>query len=224
MMHLGTALAVMTYFRKDLIQYTRVLGPSLVDLKKGTESQWFVRNFILATFVSIFCIVLLLPISKLARDPLIIVFNLSFFGLLLWFADEKNRKAKINSDSHFESNMNWKAAILIGAAQSIAIFPGVSRSGITLTAALILGLGRKEAGKFSFLMSLPIILAGIFKEIPDLVNASSEKLQILLIGVGTSFIVGWLTIHFFMKLIARIHLWIFTVYRIIIAALILWLV
>jgi len=220
MMHLGTALAVMTYFRKDLFNYVRVLGPSLVDLKKGTESQWFVRNFIIATFVSILCIVLLLPISKLARDPSIIVFNLSFFGILLWLADEKNRRLNVRSDSHFEQGLNLKAAILIGAAQAIAIFPGVSRSGITLTAALFLGLGRKEAGKFSFLMSLPIILAGIFKEIPDLINASGEKIQVLVIGVVTSFVIGWLTIHFFMKLISKIHLWVFTIYRIIIATLI----
>lgn len=223
MMHLGTALAVIIYFRKDIFSYARTLTPSLIDLKKGGEARWFTRNFIFSTFVSIFFIVLLLIPSKLARDPWIIVFNLSFFGLLLWLADRKNRKSGPHLESPMEAGMQWKMAGLIGMAQAFAIFPGVSRSGITLSMALFLGMKRKDAGQFSFLLSLPIILAGIFKEIPDIVKeGNSDSLGILMLGILTSFIVGWITIHYFMKLISRIELKYFTFYRWVIAILMVW--
>lgn len=221
MMHLGTALGVITYFRREIYTYAKTFTPSLVKLSSGTPAQWFVRNFLWATFVSVFFIVILIPVSKLARDPYIIVFNLVVFGALLWYADVKSRK-KDPHDSPMESKMQWKMAGLIGAAQAIAIFPGVSRSGITLTMALLLGMKRKEAGAFSFLMSLPIILAGIFKEVPDLMSAHADRLIVLFWGIATSFVVGWLTVHFFMKLIGSIQLKYFTFYRWLLAIIMIW--
>ena len=217
MMHLGTALAVITYFRKEILLYVQCLRPSVLNFSQGDPAQWFVRNFVLSTFVSVALIVVLLPVSKEARNPNLIVFNLCFFGLLLWLADRANGKRTNWLESPMETGMQLKLAGLIGAAQAIAIFPGVSRSGITLSVALLLGMKRKEAGSFSFLMSLPIILAGIMKEIPDLMQASNEKLSVLLLGVLSSFIVGLMTIHFFMKLISTIKLGYFTLYRCVIA-------
>lgn len=225
MMHLGTALAVATYFRHDIIRYVKVFTPALVDLKKGGEDRLFVRNFIFATFVSVVFIVALIPISKLARNPWFIVINLSIFGALLWIADILNRKRSSHLEAPMESGMQWKLAGLIGLAQALAIFPGVSRSGITLTMALFLGMKRKEAGSFSFLMSLPIIFAGILKEVPDIMKEqNSSQLIVLVAGVVTSFIVGWATIHFFMKLIGRIQLGYFAIYRWAIALLVFLLI
>lgn len=222
MMHLGTALAVIIYFRKEILSYVRTLNPSLVNFQVGGESRWFTRNFIFSTFVSIFFIVCLLLPSKFARNPWLIVFNLAFFGLLLCLADRTNSKNP-HLDAPMEKGMQWKMAGLIGFAQALAIFPGVSRSGITLTVALFLGMKRKEAGQFSFLLSLPIILAGILKEIPDLIReGNTDNFTVLLAGVVTSFIVGWITIHFFMKLIGKIELKYFTFYRWILAALMAW--
>lgn len=223
MMHLGTALAVIIYFRKDILTYARTLTPSLMDLKTGGEARWFTRNFIFSTFVSIFFIVILLYPSKMARTSWVIVFNLAFFGVLLWLADRHNRKIETDKPSPMETGMQWKIAGLIGLAQALAIFPGVSRSGITLTTALFLGMKRKDAGQFSFLLSLPIIVAGIFKEIPDLIKeGNSDNFVVLFVGVLTSFLVGWLTIHFFMKLIGKIELKYFTIYRWVIAGLMVW--
>lgn len=223
MMHFGTGLAVFIYFRKDILGYAKVFTPALVDLKQGGEDRWFVRNFIVATFISVLMILLLIPVAKMARDPMLIVINLSFFGLVLWVADIVNRKRPSHLDSPMTHGMQWKIAMLIGLAQAIAIFPGVSRSGITLSVALLLGMRRREAGAFSFLLSLPIIFAGILKEIPDLMKeGNADHLIILLTGIATSFVVGWLTIHFFMKLIGKIHLVYFSIYRWIIAALMLW--
>ena len=222
MMHFGTALAVMTYFRNDIFRYAKTFTPSLADFKVQGEDRWFVRNFIFSTLVSVFFIVILIPFAKMARDPLVIIFNLSLFGALLWFADWKNSKANTLLNSPMTSSFQWRIAGLIGLSQALAIFPGVSRSGITLTAALLLGMKRKEAGNYSFLLSLPIIVAGILKEVPDLLKTQNDSsLLILLTGVGTSFVVGYFTIHFFMKLIARINLAYFAVYRWFIAALML---
>jgi undecaprenyl-diphosphatase len=221
MMHLGTAMAVFIYFRVDILRYVRTFTPSLVDLRVGGEDRWFVRNFILATFISVFFILMFMPLAKLARDPMMIIINLSFFGGLLWLSDVVNRKKSSHLEAPMLNGMQWKLAGLIGFAQALAIFPGVSRSGITLTCALVLGMKRKEAGAFSFLLSLPIIFAGILKEIPDLMKEQDQSgLLILITGVASSFIVGWLTIHFFMKLIGRLHLSYFAVYRWLIALMI----
>jgi undecaprenyl-diphosphatase len=217
MMHFGTALAVITYFRKDIIRYVSTFGPSLANFKVGGEDRWFVRNFLFSTFVSVFFIVIFMPISKVARDPIYIIINLSVFGGLLWFADWYNQKRE-KLDSPMTAGLQLKIAGLIGFAQAFAIFPGVSRSGITLTMALILGMRRKDAGAYSFLLSLPIIIAGILKEVPDLLKTQdNSSFLVLLTGILTSFIVGWATVHFFMKLIGKIHLGWFAGYRWIIA-------
>jgi len=224
MMHFGTALAVIVYFKNDIYRYAKTFTPQLANFKVGGSDRWFLRNFIFSTMVSVFFILMLLPASKLARDPWIIVFNLTFFGGMLWFADWKNNRTKL-LDEPMTEGFNWKLAGLIGMAQALAIFPGVSRSGITLTMALFLGMKRKEAGAFSFLLSLPIIIAGILKEIPDLMKTQdNSSLLILLTGVCTSFVIGWMTVHFFMKLISRIELKYFAFYRWIIALLMFFVV
>lgn len=220
MMHFGTALAVFTYFRRDIWRYALTFTPALANFKTGGEDRWFVRNFIFSTMVSVFFIVLLIPLSKEARSPWFIITNLSVFGGLMWFADWKNQKRQTHLDSPMTQGFQLKLAGLIGGAQALAIFPGVSRSGITLTLALLLGMKRKEAGAYSFLLSLPIIFAGILKEVPHLMKTQdSSSGLILLVGVATSFIVGFFTIHFFMKLIGKIQLSYFAVYRWVLAIL-----
>lgn len=219
MMHLGTAFAVITYFRHDLIRYVKTFTPQLANFKVGGEDRWFVRNFITSTFVSVFFIVIFIPLAKMARDPWFIVGNLTVFGGLLWFSDYKNRHISQHLESPMTQRLQWRLASLIGFAQALAIFPGVSRSGITLTCALLLGMKRRDAGNYSFLLSLPIIIAGILKEVPDLMKTQNDSsFLVMLTGVATSFIVGWATIHFFMKLISKIHLSYFAIYRWIIAA------
>jgi undecaprenyl-diphosphatase len=224
MMHLGTGLAVFGYFWRDILRYARAFTPSLANFKVGGEDRWFVRNFIFSTFVSVFFILLLLPVSKMARDPWIIIFNLTIFGGLLWFADWKNHKNEKFDSSPMIDSFQFRMAGLIGLAQAFAIFPGVSRSGITLTIALLLGMKRRDAGAYSFLLSLPIIFAGILKEVPELVKTQNESsVLILLTGIVTSFVVGFITIHFFMSLIGKLHLKYFTFYRWFLALLMIYL-
>ena len=204
MMHIGTALAVICYYYKDILLILSDLPKLAVtrDLKLYPKLSFLM----IGTLASVVLIVILKPIAEFARDPLFIAFNMIFFGFLLWRvsirAGEKNFK-----------ELNIIHAILIGLAQSIAIFPGVSRSGITLSTAYALGYNKEEAGSYSFLLSLPIILAGAITKLPDLEMSGEVTATTLMAGVLSSFIVGILTIHFFMKFIRKVNFFHFFVYR-----------
>ena len=117
---------------------------------------------------------------------------------------------------------SFKKSVLIGLAQSLAVFPGVSRSGITLTAGRALNLTRIQAARYSFLLSLPIILAGAVYKAPQIIGESGVyEFSEVLIGIMSSFIFGLVTIHFFLKILKRFGLGVFAIYRIIIALIIL---
>lgn len=217
-MHLGTALAVSVYFKKDII----ILFKELIRIpKQGIKNSPYAFNFCIATISSVVAILLIKDFAlSYGRNAYFIAFNLIFFGILLGASD---LLSKSGVDLIKESKL--RTAIFIGIAQALAVFPGVSRSGVTLTAARFQKMGRKEAGSFSFLLSLPIIMASIFYKLPGILNgeAVSESMLIILVGVFVSFIVGILTIHFFLKLIAKIGLVYFTYYRIALGGFILWM-
>ena len=122
--------------------------------------------------------------------------------------------------------LDFKKSIIIGLSQSLAVFPGVSRSGITLTSSRFLGMGRLEASRFSFLLSLPVILGSVIFKIPEVLKGEATYVapEIMLIGVIASFIFGLITIHFFLKLIAKIGLGAFFIYRALLAAILLYLI
>lgn len=218
MMHLGTACAVIIYFNKDIRRYFKVLIPAITKPKESSADIFFVRNFIISTAATVFLILILKDFAKThGRDPQWVGINLAFFGLLLFIADLRpNTGHKV---SPMSKKMQWGKATLIGLSQSLAIFPGVSRSGITITTARSMGLNRTEASSYSFLLSLPIIFAGILYELPKYFqqNYSSDNIVVLLIGISVSFIVGVLTIHYFLKLIAKTNLFMFFVYRVFLA-------
>lgn len=220
-MHMGTALAVCVYFRAQLLEMILAL-PQLWGKGGITPAGHFLRNFAFATAVSVVFILVLKPLSGWGRSPWVIMGNQAFFGILLWLADRAQRKhgAASGSADFFHSSPRWRVAAAIGATQALAIFPGVSRSGITLTTGFFMGLERVQAGHFSFLLSLPIILAGMLVELPHLGEAlrgGGVPLTVLLLGIGVSFGVGLATIHLFLGLIARISLGWFTLYRLALA-------
>jgi undecaprenyl-diphosphatase len=225
-MHLGTALAVIVYFRERIKRMCVNLIPALKDLKSTEPELIFLRHFILATVMSVIVILILKPFAEHARSPWLIAFNQAFFGSVLWLADYWQRGHERKDVHYFQTSSHWKAVLFVGAAQALAIFPGVSRSGITLTAAYFLGVNRSQAGTFSFLLSLPIILAGVLVEVPHLaqaIGAGELDLGVLTVGMVTSFFVGYATIHYFMKLIARVHLGWFTGYRLALALVLVYL-
>lgn len=211
MMHVGTALAVIIYFWRDVLILLRQTGQLI--FKRETEETCYIQNFLLATIASFGLILVLKKFAfDFGRTPQLIAFNLIFFGVLMYVADRMTWK-KID----LISQKNFKTALIIGLSQSIAVFPGVSRSGITLTASRFLKMDRVAASRFSFLLSLPVIIGSAVFKLPDVLGgqATYVSLDIIFIGVISSFVFGLLTIHFFLKLISKIGLGYFSLYRVI---------
>jgi undecaprenyl-diphosphatase len=222
MMHIGTGLAVLIYFKADVLRIIKGSIFILVNPTKFKEADPFTLNFIFATICSV---IIILAIKDLAfefgRSSNLIAGNLIFFGIIMYFSDR--RSVKKRELSPMLTERKWLHSFIIGASQALAVFPGVSRSGITITSARFLGLSRKEASSFSFLLSLPIIFAAAAKKLIDVNFVVGDNIGMtpLLIGLAVSFVVGIVTIHFFLKLISQTPLAIFSIYRIIIGIIIL---
>lgn len=218
-MHVGTAFAVMVYFSSDL---KKLIGSGLKFIfKKVKDDQfYFLVNFIISTIATVFLVLIFKDIAEVsARKPELIAFNLIFFGVLMWWVDRKF----LSDENISMKNYSLKKAIFIGLAQGIAVFPGVSRSGITLTAARFFNLSRSESARYSFLLSLPIILAGAVYKAPKILAAGqSFEFISLIIGIVSSFVFGLITIHFFLKILKKFGLGGFAIYRILIALFVLW--
>lgn len=221
MMHVGTALSVIVYFRKTLLSLITHLIPSLFagwgsqSLDKVEDKFLFLNRYlIVATLSTLPLIVVMKGIAgTFGRGSVPIGVNLILFGLFMVAADHF---CKQNAENIFSKNKGYLAASWIGLAQSMAIFPGVSRSGVTLTMGRILGLNRQDATEFSFLLSLPIIIGGALEKAPAiLLSHQPFPWMTCLFGVVVSFIVGLAAIHFFIKIVGQFGLWVFALYRVI---------
>lgn len=215
-MHMGTALAVIFSFRNKI----STLLNQTINITKADQSA-FARNFYMASFVTVIFVFGLKGFAEdYGRSPSFIAFNLVFFGALMWLCDSIGKK-----NHNLTEKADLTRSALIGLSQSLAIFPGVSRSGVTLTSARLLGLSREDAASFSFLLSLPIIIGGFFYKLFGLYQIDalqSINWTSVVIGVCVSFIVGIITIKFFMSLLSRVGLWIYFWYRLILAAIIVY--
>lgn len=219
LMHVGTAIAVILYFRKEILRLIRE-GLDIV-LKRDMANTQFAQNFLLATFFSFLLILILKKTAfEFGRNPVFIGFNFIFFSILMYLSDRK-----LGGDLNLTEQKNFKNSIIIGLSQSLAIFPGVSRSGITLTSARFLGMNRIEASRFSFLLSLPVIIGSVIFKIPEIMSGEIVPVSssIIIIGVVSSFVFGIITIHFFLKLISKIGLVHFAIYRVIVGVILLYL-
>ncbi len=154
------------------------------------------------------------------RDPLLIIFPLIAVSFFMIYAERKER-----SEISLE-DMQVTQSIIIGLAQSLALIPGVSRSGITITAALLLGFSRESSARFSFLLSAPIIAGATIFHLRHLFFGEKViDISILLIGTSSSFLIGFLSIAFLMRFLKNHTLNIFASYRLILAAItIFWLI
>ena len=216
-LHVGTALAIIVYFFKDLKPLVFEL-PNLFNRSHQSNSKNLLINLITATAISfIFVVLFKFFSSEENRTPLNISINLIVFGLLMWLSDYLG---KVRTGLGF-THLQIRNSLLIGIFQAIAVFPGVSRSGITLTIARYLGIPRQEAANFSFILSLPIVIGGMAIKIPELIKSNSFDLSLMIVGLIVSFVVGILSIHFFLKVIKRLGLGIFCFYRIILAGVIM---
>ena len=210
--HVGTLSAVILYFRKELIKMTQSWFKSVMG--KGFDNDAKLAWAVLFGTIPVGLSGLLFKdfISENLREPVVIASATLVFGLLLWFADTKGRRARD------EYTINWKDVLIIGCAQALALIPGTSRSGATMTAALMMGLSRQAAARFSFLLSIPVIvLAGGLETKDYLEHASITDMQPLMMGALLSGVSAYFCIHYFLKLLERIGMMPFVIYRIALA-------
>jgi undecaprenyl-diphosphatase len=207
-LHVGTLLALLLYFRADLIDL-------LKNLTTKNAQGKLARLLILATIPAAIAGLLFSGyIDDNLRTPTVVAISLAFVGLIMLFADYK---AKNKSTKQVSASQGMS----IGFAQAIALIPGVSRSGITITAGLFMGLGRVQAARFSFLLAIPIIAGSAFGILlKDSGNLSAGNWQIF-IGVTAAFISGLIAIKFLLGVISRFGLKPFAIYRIILSIIVL---
>jgi undecaprenyl-diphosphatase len=214
--HVGSLLAVMIYFRQDIARLLLAWLAKGFTREQNEDSRlaWFV---IIGTIpAGLFGFLMKDWIALNARSALIIAITTIVFGLLLWYADAKATQQKRIHQ------ITLKDTLFIGIAQALAIIPGTSRSGVTMTAGLMLGLCRETAARFSFLLSMPIILAAGLFSVLDLVEAEhAVDWYSLLYGAGFSFVAAYLCIHLFLSWISRLGMLPFVIYRLILGLVLL---
>ena len=202
-LHLGTLVAVCVAFKDDIRDILRGL------LKKKKEAFIYTFYIILTTFITgIIGLLAKKGFESTYNNILLIAFFWIITGLFLIFSD------KIKEKNH---KLNIKIAILIGLAQAFAIFPGISRSGATLIAALLLGLSRKEAVRYAFLISIPAILGAAVVEGKDAVFTTNIPLLYFIFGFLVSAVVGYFSIILLIKLVKNGKLRYFSYYLFLVA-------
>ena len=209
-LHLGTLIAVCAYFKNEIKDTF-----NQINVQKSIFSKHLLTNLFISSLPTLFLGFLFVNfIDNNLRNTLVISVTTIFFALVLWIATlrapRKNELAEISLNE----------ALIIGLAQSISLIPGTSRSGITISAGLLLGLDTKTATKFSFLMSIPTIGAIAAYQILslDLGNLVSY-IQFNVLGLFVSFLVAYFTIDIFMKFIEKIGFLPFIIYRLVLGML-----
>ncbi|SDM89010.1 undecaprenyl-diphosphate phosphatase [Vreelandella arcis] len=216
-LHLGSLLAVVIYFRHELWQMAMSCFSALKGQRVDRDAR-LAGWVILATLPV--CVVGLLMrdvVSEYMRSPLIIGLSLVSFGLWLGYADWRKRGTRN------EYQLTLSDALWIGGAQALALIPGTSRSGVTMTAALMLGMSREGAARFSFLLSIPVIvLAGGLEAIELIGQPNPIDGTAMLAGTLLSGLSAYACIHVFLVLIKRVGMQPFVVYRVLLGIWLLW--
>jgi undecaprenyl-diphosphatase len=211
--HLGSLIAVLAYFRDEVVAMILAWSKSMAGGGSTADSRlaWWV---ILGTIPAVIVGLIFKDIIETdLRSPWVIAIATIVFALLLWIADLRKSKQRN------ESQLKFSDVVVIGCFQALALIPGTSRSGITMTAGLLLGLSRQAAARFSFLLSIPVIFASGSLQTVELLESSQviDWLALLLAVALSAFSAG-LCIHWFLGLIDRIGMLPFVIYRMLLGA------
>jgi len=214
--HVGTLIAVMSYFRADIKHL--ITGFYCQTIKKqpnqdGRLAWWIVIATLPAAFIG-FCFES--QVEEHLRHSLVIASTTIIFGLLLWFADTRPNLVKNMQQ------ISARQAFYIGCAQVLALIPGTSRSGITMTAAMLMGYTRQAAARFSFLISIPLILlAGSYKAYELAVTIQPIPWSFIFVGALVSAVSAYICIYLFLKIIEQLSMFPFVVYRLLLGVVLL---
>jgi len=220
-LHLGTLTGIIVFFRRDFynILYGMMTnergGLGGLNNPEGRVGWYIVVGTIPAGVAGLF---FKDRVENLLRGPYTIAFSLIFFAILLWWSEAKGKKKKKLA------HLGLSDAILIGCAQAIALIPGVSRSGITITAGLLRDLERETAARFAFLLSMPIILAGGLLSFLDIHKTGFpyDMFWPFFGGFLASALSGFLAIKYLLIYLSKGKVNVFVYYRILLGLLILW--
>ena len=200
-LHLGSLLAIILFFRKDLFDIKN--NQKLLSLIILGSIPLIVVGYILYKTEYIYIL----------RDIKVIAWSTLIFGIILYIADKSKFDKKISS------NLNLKIILYIGLFQTLALVPGVSRAGITMTAARIFKFNRFDSSKISFLLAIPALAGASVLGLKDIVNQSFEFSYLVFIAITLSFLSSYFTVRFFLRFINKFSLNIFIIYRIIVSIL-----
>ena len=195
-LHLGSLFAIMFYFKKDLFDLKnnkRLLGLIIVGSIPLMIFGYILHSSNLIYFV---------------RNVEIIAWTTLFFGLILYFSDQRKTEKNISK------NLNLKSIIFIGIFQILALIPGVSRAGITITAARFLNYNRVDSTKISFLLSIPALIGASSLGITDAFKETLEISYLSIIAIVLSFLFSFITVKYFLKYVNNFSLNIFVIYRV----------
>ena len=199
-LHLGSLISIVFYFRKDLFNLKE--NKKLLQLILIGSIPLIIFGYVLHTT----------EVIDLLRNIKVIAWTTLFFGIILFFSDQRKVNKNISND------LNFKAIILIGTFQMLALIPGVSRAGITITAARFLKFNRFDSGKISFLLSIPALAGASFLGLKDAFSQSIQFNYLIIAATVLSFIFSYLTVKFFLIYINKFSLNVFVIYRILIAS------
>ena len=205
-LHLGSLLAIIFFFRKDLFDLRN--NKKILSLIIVGSIPLIIFGYILHST----------ELIHLLRNIKVIAWTTLIFGIILFFADQR----KINQNIH--TNLNIKSIIFIGIFQILSLVPGVSRAGITITAARFLKFNRVDSSKISFLLSIPALAGASFLGLKDAFNQSIEINYLIIIAVILSFLFSYMTVKFFLNYINKFSLNIFIIYRIIISLILFYII
>ena len=198
-LHLGSLIAIIYFFRNELLDTKnnkRLLGLIILG-----SIPLIIVGYILYSTNFIYAL----------RDVKIIAWTTLIFGIVLYIAD-KNR-----FDKKISTNLNFQSILFIGLFQILSLVPGVSRAGITITAARILKFNRLDSSKISFLLSIPALSGASFLGLKDVLNQPLDLNYLVLIAIISSFIFSFLTVKFFLIYINKFSMNAFVIYRVVIA-------
>ena len=198
-LHLGSLFAIIFYFRKDLLNLKS--NKKLLLLIVIGSIPLIIFGYILHSTELIY----------LLRNIKIIAFTTLFFGIILFFADQQK------FDKNMSNDLDVKSIIFIGLFQILALIPGVSRAGITLTAARFLKFNRVDSTKIAFFLSIPALTGASFLGLKDIANQSIEVNYLTVVSVILSFLFSYITVKFFLNYINKFSLNVFVIYRIFVA-------
>ena len=205
-LHLGSLCAIVYFFRNELLDVKN--NKRLLSLIIIGSIPIIIVGYILYSTGLIYSL----------RNIKIIAWTTLIFGILLYIADKSRFDKKISA------NLNFQTIIFISFFQVLSLVPGVSRAGITITAARILKFNRVDSSKISFLLSIPALSGASFLGLKDLLEQPIEFNYLAIVAIGTSFIFSFVTVKFFLNYINRFSMNAFVIYRIIIALILFFMI